>query len=540
MKKTDEKVIAYFSMEFAISDAIPNFSGGLGVLAGDLLFSGADLGLDMVGVTLLYHQNDKAEKSFKPTMMKKLSQTVTVEIAGRAVRVAIWEYRVKSSGGKQALIYFLDTFLPDNARQDRELTREIYLHGQEARLGQEMLLGIGGVKVLQVLGYEVNNYHLNEGHCSASILEKIAEHSGDVEKTKALFTFTTHTPVGSGHDYFSYDVAMRLLGGLLPASIRDLLRGDALGMTQLALAFSRKTNSVSLKHNEVCQKMFPDNSFENITNGIYHPRWVGKKMKKLFDTYIEGWSVNPVMFKNASDLLPDLALQKARRAEKMNLIEWVNTDTKNFPLTKLTESDLLDENILTIGFARRIVPYKRWDLIFRNMGELLTIGNGKIQIVFAGSPRTDDYYKSIVKSLQKNARDLRGKIKIAFINEYNLDIAKRLVTGVDIWLNTPIVGNEASGTSGMKAALNGAVNISSLDGWWLEAIKMDALSGWGFGGVNGDEIDNQELLIALKEAVDCYYNRPDEWLKRVKHSIGLLGYFNTHRAVLEYKEKMWS
>lgn len=538
--KNNKKTIAYFSMEFAVSDVIPNFSGGLGVLAADLILAAADLNMNVVGITLLYHQHDNPQKAFVPTMMKKMRQQVVIEIEGRRVRVAIWKLAVRTNAGKKALIYFLDTNLAENVKQDRDLTKTIYLDDPEGRLGQEMVLGVGGVKALQVLGLEVSNYHLNEGHCSCAILEKLIENEGDIAKTRRQFTFTTHTPVAAGHDYFNYDIVERLMGELLPENIRDLSLNEVFGMTQLALNMSAKTNSVSVKHRAVCREMFPTHKFVNITNGIYHPRWVSERMKKMLNKYLNNWHSNPSDLSVASEMLPDIDLRRAHGREKEKMISWINENRKNFPLVNFKKSDLLENDILTIAFARRIVPYKRTDLIFRNLNRLLQIGDGKIQLIFAGNPRVnDEYYNSVIGNIKKSAEFLRGHIKVAFINKYNLEIAKRLLSGTDIWLNTPVIGNEASGTSGMKAALNGAINISSADGWWLEAMKMDKKCGWQFGGGNGDDADDEELLDAIEEATNCYYKHPEQWLNKMKRSIALLSHFNAHRAVREYCEKMW-
>lgn len=541
MNKINKKTIAYFSMEFAISDAIPNFSGGLGVLAQDLLLAGADLEMNVVGVSLLYHQSDSPKKAFVPTMMQRMNQSVVIEIEGRVVRIAIWKLEIKTNEKKKAIIYFLDTNSIENTQQDRDLTKTIYLDDPEGRLGQEMVLGIGGVKALHSLVFDVEHYHMNEGHCSCAILEKLLENNGDLKKTRRQFTFTTHTPVAAGHDYFNYDIVERLMGKMLPENIRDLSVREVFGMTQLALNMSRKTNSVSLKHQKVCRLMFPHHQFVNVTNGIYHPRWIGNHVKKVLNKSIKNWQTNPQNLQSVMELLLSKDLQRAHNQEKRDLIEWINSNKKNFPLQNIKSSDLLDPSVLTIGFARRVVPYKRFDLIFRDLDRLATIGDGKIQFIFAGNPRGhDEYYNGIISSMKKSAQVLRGRIKIVFVNHYNLDIAKRLTSGVDVWLNTPVVGSEASGTSGMKAALNGVINLSSRDGWWLEALKIDNKSGWGFGGDKGDDVDNQELLNALEEIIICYYQKPEEWLERMKRAIGLVAYFNTHRAVREYDDKMWN
>jgi len=543
--KNAKKITAYFSMEFAFDDRIPNFAGGLGVLAGDIMLSAADLGAAVAGVSLIYHLDDDPKKAFRPDrFMKRLKQNVEVEIENRKVKVAVWEMKAKGKSGRRAPVYFLDTYLPENKRWDRDLTKTLYAGDAYTRLCQEIILGVGGVRALAALGHEVGCYHMNEGHAAAATLENLKNFFGDAGRVREKCVFTTHTPLGSGHDYFDYDLARKIMGGLLPANIKELSLNDRLGMTQLALNLSKKHNAVSVKHMEVCQALFPPHRFEAVDNGIYHPRWAGKHMAKLFDKHIKGWQTEPEKLRGAVAELPEAELKEARAKEKKDFIAWVNAEKSFFPLPDLKKHDLLDEKILTVGFARRMVPYKRADLIFQNIHRLREIGYEKLQLVFAGNPYQDDAYSTRVVALIKEmALELRGQIKVVFIPKYNLEIARRLVAGCDVWLNNPVPGSEASGTSGMKAALNGVLNASVMDGWWIEAYHSDVKSGWGFGefvdGQDRDVSDNSQLLSNLKDIVDCYGNRSSEWLDKIRHSIALIAYFNTHRTLREYQTKMW-
>lgn len=542
----NKPIIAYLSMEFALQDEIPNYAGGLGVLAADLMMSSADLNVPAVGVSLLYHQDDDRKKAFPAEKyMQKCEQTVNVRIENRQVKLAIWKKEVKSASGSVIPIYFLSSCLEENQKWDRDLTKNLYVGHAYTRLGQEVILGIGAVKALRKLGYKVRHYHLNEGHCAPAILKRLLELKGDEEAVRREFSFTTHTPVSSGHDYFDYSLARNMVNHYLPENIERYSPGPSLGMTELALALSGSANSVSLRHKETCAQMFPGQTFENITNGVYHPRWIGEHMKKVLDDNVSNWQQHPDTLDRSVHEIQNSDLTSAKSKEKNDFIDWLNSHKEFFAVSDPTKSDRLDPDILTIGFARRMVPYKRASLIFHDINRLRDIGKNKIQLIFAGNIYSGDSYSSEVINLIRQASEqLRDEIKIVFIPEYNLRVAKRLVAGCDIWLNNPVPGREASGTSGMKAALNGGLNLSIMDGWWIEAFQSDAKSGWAFGEFQDkpdrDDSDFGQLMHTLADAIDCYYNRPEEWAERMKHAIGLASFFNTHRAVREYEGKMWN
>jgi starch phosphorylase len=537
---------AYLSMEFAISDKIPNYAGGLGVLAADLMLSACDLKLPVVGVTLLYHQNDDPKLAFPAEKhFHKCKPTITVQIENRKVKLIIWKKTLHCTNRGAVPVYFLSSYHPDNQPWDRDLTKNLYPGHAYTRLGQETILGIGAIKALRELGYDVRHYHMNEGHSALAALKRLQELNKDREAVRQEFSFTTHTPVSSGHDYFDYELANNMISRYLPENIREIAGTDSLGMTELAMRLSRHSNSVSLKHKEVCETMFPKQTFENITNGIYHPRWVGQHIKTLLDDQLPGWQENPDNLDRAIHEITDKDVLQAKQKQKKELIEWLNSHQEYLAVNAPTDENLFDKKCLTIGFARRMVPYKRTALIFRDLKRLRETAGKKIQLVFAGNVYENDTYSQEVFARIKQAKEeLRDDIKIAFIPYYNLAVAKRLTQGCDIWLNNPVPGREASGTSGMKAALNAGLNLSAMDGWWIEAFRSDPKSGWAFGEYQDkpdrDESDFTQLLACLSEAINCFYNRPEEWAERMKRSIALISFFNTHRAIQEYTSKLWN
>lgn len=536
-------------MEFAFDTRIPNYAGGLGVLAADMMYSAADMGLPIVGVSLIYHQEDDPKKAFDPgPFMKKHEERIRVIIENREVQISIWEMEIKGRHGHVVPVYFLSTFLPENPEWDRDITKYLYSSNGYTRLCQEAILGLGGVRALNAMGHaDVDVYHMNEGHSAFLTLELLRKSHYREDAVKNQCTFTTHTPIPAGHDYFGYDLVYKTINKIIPLNIKELATQERLGMTQLALNLSKKANSVSAKHREVCQNMFPEHTFENVTNGVYHSRWVGDHMRKLYDTHIPGWEDDISLFKNANTNIPAGELRDAHNQEKSKLIQWINSHAEFFPFDSLYPEDHFDVDTLTIGFARRFVPYKRPDLIFHHLNELREIGFKKLQLIFSGHCHPDDPFCNNMKHVMGNyGKVLRNQVRVAVLPDYNIDISKRLVTGCDIWLNNPVPPEEASGTSGMKAALNGNLNLSILDGWWLEGFEMDSKAGWGFGQYSTghhlsdrDENDAKELMQHLYDAVDCYYLRKKEWGLRMKHAISLLGYFSTHRSLQEYYERLW-
>jgi starch phosphorylase len=343
----------------------------------------------------------------------------------------------------------------------------------------------------------------------------------------------------------AYDV----LRDMIPWHIRDVATQNRLSMTHLALNLSQKTNSVSKKHQEVCREMFPGYPIENITNGVHHIRWSSHWTQELFDRHLPDWRSNPKVLSSAPKNLPRNEVWDAHMKGKHDFISWLNAHPEFFyHESGLEPDDLFDPDILTIGFARRFVPYKRPTLIFRNLERLRKIGYKKIQLVFAGRCHPDDQFCiSQREALRHFAQEMRGQIRIVVIPGYNVHISKKMVTGCDMWLNNPIVPREASGTSGMKVALNGGLNLSILDGWWIEGLHRAPRAGWGFGDhrwnmsdFDRNKHDSEELYAQLEKAIKCYYKRnKKEWIDRMKDAMSLMGYFNTKRCIEEYDTIMW-
>jgi starch phosphorylase len=537
--------VAYFSMEFALKPEIPNFAGGLGVLATDIMRSAADLEMDVTGISLIYHQNDDPKKAFNPgRFFEKMPQTVTVEIEGRPVKIGVWKHEIEGITGHKVAIYFLDSFFPENERWDRDLTKELYDTNQYTRLCQELILGVGGVRMIRELGLEIDVFHMNEGHASFLTFERLREEENNLDAVRENLVFTTHTPIPAGHDRFPHKLVRQVAGDLVPKNVPGLTPKEDTHTTRLALRCSRACNGVSKKHAEVCQKMFPGYHFLAITNGVHHRSWIGEGMAGLFDKHLKGWRETPETLKNALNI-PDADLKEAHLKNKRKLIDFLHKhpeDLVHLEHGGLEEHDYFDEETLTITFSRRFVPYKRPLLFFRDLDRLREIGYEKIQVIYDGICHPDDKFcNSVMKELKHLQKELRGQIRLAVLPNRNLDSAALLVAGSDVWLNNPEPPMEACGTSGMKAAMNGGLNFSTLDGWWIEAAEMEPLAGWACGcDIAGhDEFDCDEIYSALSVIIDTYYKHPEKWLERMKRAIMLGAYFNTHRTIREYLDKMW-
>lgn len=559
---TKEPKIAYFSMEIGLANHIPTYSGGLGVLAGDTIKSGADLKLPMVAVTLISKKgyftqeiNENGKQIELPTVwepskyMKLLPAKVYVQIEGREVAVQAWLHIVKSLTSGSIPVLFLDTDLDENNPNDRDITSYLYGGDQAYRLKQEIVLGIGGVRMLHKLGFDVKKYHMNEGHASLLTLELLLRFKRaiedvwdeqlvwDVEKVKDLCVFTTHTPIEAGHDKFSYDLVLKIMGELLPLNVMKKLGGrDYLNMTLLGLNLSEFINGVAKKHGEVSKNMFPGYEISAITNGVHSFTWTCDSFKKIYDKYLPGWANEPELFVRVGRI-PDEELWEAHQEAKKILISFVNSET----------GVDMDDLTLTIGFARRSTAYKRPDLIFSDMDRLEKIGTGKIQLVFAGKAHPkDDHGKWLIEKIHAVKERLKGKIKIAYIKNYDMEKALKIISGVDVWLNTPLRPREASGTSGMKAAHNGVINFSVLDGWWIEG-HIEGYTGWAIGPNPTetslsenievmDKRDAEDLYHKLETIIiPTYYNDKSNWIRMMQNVIGKNAYyFNSHRMMRRY------
>jgi starch phosphorylase len=539
--------IAYFSMEIGIDEHIPTYSGGLGVLAGDTVKSCADLNVPLVGITLLsekgyfYQRLDKEGNqrelpiNFSVSNFLQLLPTKTkINIENREVNLRSWLYQYRGINGYLIPVFFLDSNLDENDPWDRNLTKYLYGGDNKYRLAQEIILGIGGVRMLKNLGYNtIDKYHMNEGHAALGTLELYNEFN-DVEKVRDQCVFTTHTPVAAGHDQFDLQDAKNMIGDLLPDSIIEEIKYEnRLNMTRLALFFSHYVNGVAKKHKEVSQQMFPGYSIESITNGVHASTWVSRPFQRLYNTHISGWHSDPYMLRSAFSINKD-EIWQAHNDAKKTLIDFVN-DRYNVGM---------NYHDFTIGFARRQTEYKRPDLLISNPEKLKEIAKkvGPIQIIYSGKAHpNDENGKKSIKKIFDIMKMNNNLVKITFIHNYNMTIGKIMTAGVDIWLNTPRRPMEASGTSGMKAALNGVPQFGTLDGWWIEGC-IENITGWSIGpektedAISDDEIDQKDLYNKLETWImPKFYNDRDNWIRTMRSCIAInASFFNTNRMVQQY------
>ncbi len=540
--------VGYFSMEIALKSEIPTYSGGLGVLAGDTIRSCADLGIPLVAVTLVSRKGFLKQKitpdgsqlefpdDWEPSAhLDLLPNQVDVEIAGRTVHVKTWIYDYQSVTGGVVPVLFLDSDVEGNTSDDKEITSSLYGGDDEYRLKQEMILGIGGFKMLKSVGTNIKKFHMNEGHSSLLTLELLKEARLDSDKVKDLCVFTTHTPVEAAFDKFSYDLVTKLLGDELPVDVVKQYGGqDRLNMTYLALRLSKYTNGVTEAHREYSQRLFPGYHISEVTNGVHSNTWTCEHFRKLFDSYIRGWTHEPQLLVRA-DEIPDEEILEAHHKAKQDLLNFV---------TKTT-GVVMEPNTLTLGFARRATAYKRANLIFSDLEQLRRLRkNGDLQLIFAGKAHPKDYEgKMLIREIYSYIAQLKNEVKIVYLENYNMDMAAALTSGVDVWLNTPLPPMEASGTSGMKAAHNGVINFSVLDGWWIEGC-IEGVTGWSVGPNRDDPVNDverrrmelEDLYGKLQFLImPTYYKDEDQWANMMKRSISKIAYyFNTHRMMLRY------
>ncbi len=556
--------IAYFSMEIGFRSDIPTYSGGLGVLAGDTLKSAADLGLPVVAMSLLYNRGyfrqylDKdgwqseapIEWDFAEKGLQLLPNRVKVRLENRDVHLQVWRFDLLGEAGDVVPLHFLDSDLAENHEMDRGLTFHLYGGDNRYRLKQEIILGIGGVLMLQSLGIPIKKFHMNEGHAALLTLELLQRTKRrieevweedlvwDVEKVRDLCVFTTHTPVEAGHDRFDWGLVSDVMGDTFPLDAFKKFgdHNDALNMTTLALNLSDFHNGVAKKHGEVSQNMFPGYEIRSITNGVHSRTWTDARWQKLFNKYIPNWSAEPELFVRV-DNIPDAEIWQTHQECKRELLEIVKT----------RNGISMDEDVLTIGFARRATPYKRADLLFRDIARLSQIAGGKLQIIYAGKAHPKDGAgKDNIHKIIEAARALAGSdIPVVFLENYDMDLALKIIAGSDLWLNTPLRPREASGTSGMKATHNGVPNFSVLDGWWIEG-HVEGVTGWSIGPnateTNLDAVDEsldvRDLYDKLEfEILPAYYasDQHARWIRVMKGAIGKNAcYFNTHRMMRQY------
>ena len=607
---TRERPVAYFCAEFGVHHSLPLYSGGLGILAGDHLKSASDLGLPLVAVGLLYHHGYFRQRLRRDGWQEETYSTITVadlplelvrsddgepllielELRGRVVRVQAWHV-----GVGRVPLYLLDTNVAGNDEIDRMISGHLYGGDRETRCVQEMVLGVGGVRLLRRLGIEPHVFHLNEGHSAFLTLELARERTAAGETfeeaaraVRARCAFTTHTPVAAGHDEFVAPLIERCFGdsywrqlGLTREEFLNLGRvnegddSELFGLTPLALRMCRSSNGVSRKHGEVSRelwnKMWPERHVDevpitSVTNGVHAPTWVSPLLRALYEERVgEDWTrvlYDAAAWSAAVELIPDEELWRVRRLMKKRLVAFVRDRVyrarlqQHEPLAYAESAlSMFDPEALTVGFARRVAAYKRWGLLLTDPERLRRIildASRPVQFVFAGKAHPQDQgAKLILQQLALWELDPEVTRRAVFLQDYDQEVARQLVQSVDVWMNVPRRPLEASGTSGEKVAMNGGLNLSVLDGWWLEGY--DGRNGWAVGeealGQTTEESDarDAESLYRLleTEVVPAFYERDDgglprRWIEMTRHAIQTLApAFNSDRMVREYTERVY-
>ena len=570
-----EPRVAYFTMEIALHPDIPTYAGGLGILAGDTVRSAADLALPLVAVSLVSrsgHFRQKIDGEGRQVELparwdpadyaQALDAKIAVQIEARDVWISAWLYVHKGHMGGRQPVLLLDTQLPENRDEDRELTGYLYGGDDVYRLKQEVVLGIGGVRMLRALGFEIRKYHMNEGHSALLGLELLrrfvhprddlrpGESPYDLPRVRTHCCFTTHTPIEAGHDRFDYDLVRRILGNIVELDVnRSVMPGGAedglidlgtlkrlagdreLNMTRLALSLSEYVNGVAKRHAEVSRSMFPGYQVHAVTNGVHPYTWTSGSFRALFDQYLPGWCHEPEQLVRAECCIPDDAIWEAHLYAKRRLIDAV----------RAANNVSLNEEVPIIGFARRMTGYKRPDLLFADLERLRAVADRRpFQVVLAGKAHPhDEGGKRLIELLHKHARELAGAIPVTYLPDYDMPIAQIMVAGVDVWLNTPMPPFEASGTSGMKAAFNGVPSLSVLDGWWIEG-HIEGVTGWAIGdATSGPDAAASALYDKLENSVLALFYAPDGarsgWVRVMKGAISKnASYFNSHRMMRRY------
>lgn len=537
MQKTARKY-AYFSMEVGLSAKIPTYSGGLGVLAGDTLKAAADAGLPLVGVTLLTTKgyffqkivNGKQEEEPMAwsidDFLTPVEETVRVQVDGQEATVGAWKYEIEGYHGRKVPVLFLHTEFEENSPEIRALCHSLYGGDAKYRLGQEIILGIGGVRLLKKMGYtQINRYHMNEGHSALLALE-LERAFKDKEKVRQQCLFTTHTPVPAGHDKFRMSLVKEFLEPELFAILENEYHQQGeLNMTLLALNSSNYINGVAQKHAEVSKSMFPNYPIHSITNGVHARTWVSAPFAKLYDKYIHHWKEDPYSLRYVSNISLG-EIWEAHYQAKRRIIDYTNANTNAG----------MDYDVFTIGWARRFTAYKRPDFLFKDIERLKSMAqaHGPIQIIMGGKAHPkDEEGKNLIARVLGMGHQINGNIKMAYLTNYDMYLAQLMTSGCDVWLNTPEPPHEASGTSGMKCALNGVPHLSVRDGWWIEGC-IEGETGWSFP-------TPEDLYDILEQKIlPLYYKNPDGWRKVMRKAIMLNGsFFNAHRMVHEYLSRAY-
>ncbi len=552
----DTPKVAYFSMEIALESSVPTYAGGLGVLAGDTLRSGADLGVPMLGVTLLHRkgyfeqrldgQGNQTElpATWHPEdVLEPTKARTSVTIEGRKVKLRAWRYVIRGIGGHTVPVYLLDTALAENSPYDQTLTDFLYGGDHHYRLCQEVILGIGGIQMLDALGHShLEIYHMNEGHAafiSLALLEKqLADRAlssvteEDRQGLRRKCIFTTHTPVPAGHDQFQKDLVQQVLGPERTTALEgaDCFTDGTLNMTYVALKYSHYINGVAMHHAEISRGMFPNYPIRAITNGVHAVTWTCPAFRELYDRHFPEWRRDNLYLRYAIGI-PLVEIKAAHAAAKRALFEEI----------KKKNGSRLEESVMTIGFARRATAYKRANLLFTDLDHLRRIADrvGPFQIVLGGKAHfRDEPGKATIRRVFEAAALLKDKIKIVYVENYDILWGQFITSGVDLWLNTPQRPYEASGTSGMKAALNGVPSLSVPDGWWFEG-HVEGVTGWDIGQEEVSESSAQEVADLYNKlehiVLPMFYGRPDAYTGVMRSTIALNGsFFNTQRMVSQY------
>lgn len=547
---------AYFSMEIALEASLPTYAGGLGILAGDTLRSAADLGLPMCGVTLLHrkgyfdqHLDTHGNQTETPSnwsperVLQPLEPRATLMLEGQRVVVRAWQYIIRGYAGHIVPVYLLDTALPENSPFAQTFTDELYGDDGHYRLCQEAVLGLGGIAMLRQLGHHhLMTYHMNEGHPALLTMALLEEHMAGQHLQAASAedrafvhrkcVFTTHTPVPAGHDKFPRDMVLRVLGADRTSALENAgcLGANILNMTDLGLRCSHYINGVAMQHGEVSRGMFPRYPIRAITNGVHAGTWTSPAFQELYDRHIPEWRRDNLYFRYAIGI-PCSEIRNAHNLSKHALIEQI---------AKMTGMQM-DPNVLTMGFARRATAYKRADLLFSDLDRLRAIARnaGPIQLIYGGKAHPkDEPGREQIRHVFRAVEALKDVVRSVYIENYDMRWAALMTSGVDLWLNTPQRPYEASGTSGMKAALNGVPSFSVLDGWWLEG-HVEGATGWSIGPEEiaanpADEIASLYNKLE-KTIVPMFYGRPDAFGEVMRLAIALNGsFFNTQRMVSQY------
>lgn len=534
-------VIAYLSAEIGLTSDFRTYSGGLGVLSGDHMKAAADAGLNLVGVSLLYREGfarqrldergvqseDNPSYDITP-FVEDTGVVVTLPLDGKQLISRVLRTVVRGVTGAEVEVFFLDTDHPDNSPDHARLAARLYGGDDGTRVRQEYLLGVGGIRALKALGrWPLAGLHLNEGHCAFATLEMLRQ-GWSRNELRSRCLFTTHTPIPIAHEKWPWKIASAVLGELLPDDARALAGAERLSMSHLAVSLAGRVNAVSKINARVAGEMFPGVDVAPVTNGVHHITWTSPAMARLYDTHLSGWRENPKGLADAA-VLPDDELRAARSASRAALHALVRERT----------GVALDPDALTIGFARRFTAYKRADLVFHDIERLAGIAGRHVQFVFAGKAHPhDETGKALIRSVFDAAAALRDRVAVVFVPDYSMNIGAAMTAGVDVWLNNPVRPLEASGTSGMKAAMNGVLNCSILDGWWPEACEH-GVNGWAFGSTGDgrdDDGDADALYRVLESDVFAAWREGGtRWADLMRSSIAVSARFSAARMIDDYR-----